>query len=183
VWYCNAKKHTHPLEQIAHKVAQSAVKFWQDTKALTATSNLSIAFSKEMTECLLRHLDKVVDLKVPDKDGIYSNLKNQVESYALLLYLEIGIRYYLLLSEHRIGGELDEAGLKSMIRNEMEQATLDLICQMFEPDDLPEHRSVQEDSESRFNQLKHGLSFPFAEEIDLMDDNPAPSFRFRLIRH
>jgi hypothetical protein len=185
MWYRHAKKHTHPLEQIAHKVAQSAVEIWQDTHKVTTTPNLPIAFSKELTQCLLDCLADVADLKTPDPEGIYSSLKNQVESYASLLYRELGLRYYILLSEKRSSGELDEAELQSKILDEVEEATLDLMRQTLKPDDLPENPAVHEmkaDSEPHPIKPKHGFSFPLAEEIDLAADDPPPSQGFRLIK-
>lgn len=183
MWYRHAKNKMHPLEQIAQKVAQSAVELWQDTKKIASTPNLPIAFSKELTQCLLDHLAEVADLKAPDKEGIYSNLKNQAESYASLLYRELGMRYYLLLSEQRSSGELNEEEFQSMIGDEVEEATLDLIRQTLKPDDLPEKNAVQEmksDPEAPAKRRPPGL---LAEEIDLMDDDPLPAAGFRLRRN
>lgn len=183
MWYRYAKKHRHPLEQIAHQVAQSALEIWQDTHKITTTPNLSVAFSKELTQCLLDCLADVTDLKAPDPEGIYSNLKNQVESYASLLYRELGLRYYMLLSEKRSVGELDEADFQSKILDEVEEATLDLLRQTLNPDDLPENPIVHEtkaNSELHPVKSKRDFSFPLAEKIDLAGDDPLPAHGFRL---
>ena len=173
MWYREAKQNNNiPEEQIAQAVAEAALEFWSDQNKITATPNLATVFSKAMTKELIQLLSAHLELTSQDSSGIYSTIKNKAESYASLLYRELGMRYYMLLIDKRIREDLDQDEFVQILKKEMTEATIDLIQQICETKKETEH---EEEESTKTLSSKHGFKFPLAEEIDLNDEPNIPS--------
>ena len=173
MWYREAKQNNNiPDEQIAHSVAEAALEFWSDQSKITATPNIATVFSKVMTEELIQLLAAHLELTQKDSSGIYSTIKNKAESYASLLYRELGMRYYMLLIDKRIREDLNQEEFVDLLLKEMAEATTDLIQQICETKKETEH---EEENPTKTINSKNGFNFPLAEEIDLNDELSAPS--------
>lgn len=179
MWYREAKQNsTVPSEEISEALAAAALDFWSQQEKITATPNLSVVFSKQMTEELIQLLSPHMQLAAKDPSDIYASIKNKAESYASLLYRELGMRYYLLLIDKRIREDLDQEEFTEILKKEMVEATTDLIHQIVETKTESEHDTHEMKSDEVKNRVlkpKHGFNFPLAEEIDISEEVHQPS--------
>ncbi len=179
MWYREAKQNPHiPCDEIAEFVAAEALDFWSQQDKITATPNLSTVFAKQMTESFIEELGKYLKLSAKDPSDIYASIKNKAESYASLLYRELGMRYYLLLIDKRIREDLDQDEFKEILHKEIIEATRDLIDQTIETKSEGQHNMEQDESDSSPEALpcaETNYDFPFAEDIDLSETPHIPN--------